>query len=83
MFRPRRRHLRQAIANLVTNALRHTPAGTPIEVGARLADGHAIVTVRDRGPGLDREALNHAFDRFWRGDQARVGPGTGLGLSIV
>ena len=78
-----RDHLRQAIANLVTNALRHTPAGTPIEVGARLENGHAMVTVRDRGPGLDGEALDHAFDRFWRGDQARVGPGTGLGLSIV
>lgn len=78
-----RDHLRQAIANLVTNALRHTPAGTPIEVGARLENGHAMVTVRDRGPGLDGEALDHVFDRFWRGDQARVGPGTGLGLSIV
>ncbi|MGH8992670.1 MAG: sensor histidine kinase, partial [Acidimicrobiia bacterium] len=78
-----RDHLRQAIANLVTNALRHTPAATPIEVGAHLADGHATVTVRDRGPGLDTEALEHVFDRFWRGDRARTGPGTGLGLSIV
>ncbi|MGH8972596.1 MAG: sensor histidine kinase [Acidimicrobiia bacterium] len=78
-----RDHLRQAIANLVTNALRHTPAGTPIAVGARLADGNATITVADRGPGLDEDALDHVFDRFWRGDQARVGPGTGLGLSIV
>jgi signal transduction histidine kinase len=52
-------------------------------VGARLADGYATVTVRDGGPGLDDEALDHVFDRFWRGDAARVGPGTGLGLSIV
>jgi two-component system OmpR family sensor kinase len=78
-----RDHLRQAIANLVTNALRHTPVGTPIDVGARLEGGHATVTVRDGGPGLDGDALHHAFDRFWRGDQARVGLGTGLGLSIV
>ncbi len=78
-----RDHLRQAVANLVTNALRHTPPASPIEVSARLADGYATVTVRDRGPGLDPDALDHAFDRFWRGDQARVGSGTGLGLSIV
>ena len=75
--------LRQAIANLVTNALRHTPPATPIEVGAHVADGYATITVADRGPGLDDDALDHVFDRFWRGDTARVGPGTGLGLSIV
>ena len=76
-------HLRQAIANLVTNALRHTPAGSPIEVSARLADGAATVAVRDHGPGLDDEALAHVFDRFWQADRARVGKGAGLGLAIV
>ncbi len=76
-------HLRQAIANLVTNALRHTPAGSPIEVSARLADGVATVAVRDHGPGLDDEALAHVFDRFWQADRARVGKGAGLGLAIV
>ncbi len=76
-------HLRQAIGNLVTNALRHTPPGTAVEVGARLVDGRASVTVRDHGGGLDEEALAHAFDRFWRSDTARSGAGAGLGLSIV
>lgn len=76
-------HLRQAISNLTTNALRHTPPGTPIEVGCRLDDGLAVVTVRDRGPGLDEESRAHVFDRFWQGDKSRVGTGTGLGLSIV
>jgi two-component system OmpR family sensor kinase len=76
-------HLRQAIANLVTNAVRHTPPGTPIEVGARLRDGAAAVTVRDHGAGLDEDALAHAFDRFWQADRARAGTGAGLGLSIV
>jgi two-component system OmpR family sensor kinase len=76
-------HLRQAIANLVVNALHHTPAGSPIEVGARVDGGEASVTVRDRGPGLDEVALQHAFDRFWQADTARVGSGTGLGLAIV
>lgn len=76
-------HLRQAIANLVTNALRHTPPGTPVQVAARVADGRAVVEVRDHGPGLSEEALAHAFDRFWQADAARVGAGSGLGLSIV
>jgi two-component system OmpR family sensor kinase len=76
-------HLRQALANLVTNALRHTPAGTPIEVSARLVEGAAVVSVRDHGPGFEAEALAHVFDRFWQADKARVGVGAGLGLAIV
>jgi two-component system OmpR family sensor kinase len=76
-------HLRQAIANLVTNAVRHTPTGTAIEVTARSEDGVAVVIVRDRGPGLSPEAFTHAFDRFWQADHARTGAGAGLGLSIV
>ncbi|HET6966196.1 MAG TPA: HAMP domain-containing sensor histidine kinase [Acidimicrobiales bacterium] len=76
-------HLRQAISNLTTNALRHTPPGTRIEVGCHLDDGKAVVTVRDHGPGLDLESRAHVFDRFWQGDKSRVGTGTGLGLSIV
>ena len=76
-------HVRQAIANLVSNALTHTPSGTPIEVSARAAAGRGQVTVRDHGPGLSDDALQHAFDRFWRADPSRVGPKAGLGLSIV
>jgi two-component system OmpR family sensor kinase len=75
--------LRQAVGNLVANAVRHTPPGTPITVVARLEDGAAVVAVRDHGPGLDEETLAHAFDRFWQADRARVGAGSGLGLSIV
>jgi two-component system OmpR family sensor kinase len=76
-------HLRQALGNLVTNALKHTPAGTAIEVSCRLRDGRAAVEVRDHGQGLDEESLAHVFDRFWQSDKARVGTGAGLGLSIV
>ena len=76
-------HLRQAIANLVTNAVHHTAPGTPIEVGAHLNKGSAVVVVRDHGNGLDEEAQAHIFDRFWRADKARVGLGVGLGLAIV
>ena len=76
-------HLRQAIANLVTNAIRHTREGTPIDVGASVSDGAAVVSVRDHGSGLDDEALAHVFDRFWQADSARVGTSAGLGLAIV
>lgn len=76
-------HLRQAIANLVTNAIRHTPPSAPIDVAARLDRGLAVLEVRDHGPGLNQETLAHAFDRFWQGDQARSTTGAGLGLSIV
>jgi two-component system OmpR family sensor kinase len=76
-------HLRQAVANLVTNALAHTPPGSPVEVAAHLVDGTAAVQVRDHGPGLGDEALTHVFDRFWQADRARAGVGAGLGLAIV
>jgi two-component system OmpR family sensor kinase len=76
-------HLRQAITNLVSNAVRHTPPGTAIEVGAFAQNGRALVRVRDHGPGLDAEAAQHVFDRFWQADRARSGTGSGLGLSIT
>lgn len=76
-------HLRQAVANLVVNALRHTPQGSPVDVSTRMIEGAAIVEVRDHGSGLDPEGLAHVFDRFWQADRARVGAGSGLGLSIV
>jgi two-component system OmpR family sensor kinase len=83
VVRGERDHLRQAVANLVSNAVQHTPAGTPVEVAARPEDGEAVLVVRDHGPGLPPGADEHVFDRFWRADSARVGPGSGLGLSIV
>ena len=75
--------LRQAIANLVTNALKHTPEGTAIEVGTRAEDGRGVVSVRDHGPGIAGEDRERVFDRFWRADESRTGTGAGLGLSIV
>jgi two-component system, OmpR family, sensor kinase len=81
--------LRQVLANLVENALRHTPAGSPVEVrvgGASLDDRPAAaVEVVDHGPGLTPEQAERVFERFYRADQARsqAAGGTGLGLSIV
>jgi two-component system OmpR family sensor kinase len=76
-------HLRQAVANLVANALQHTPGGTPIEVSVTRDADAAVLIVRDHGSGLSDEALAHAFDRFWQADPARVGTHAGLGLAIV
>lgn len=76
-------HLRQALANLLANARRYTPDGSPVEVAVRSEGGAASVVVRDHGPGLPEEGLAHAFDRFWRADTSRRSSGSGLGLSIV
>jgi two-component system, OmpR family, sensor kinase len=83
------RRLRQVLANLVNNALTHTPAGSPIEVrvGTSTLDGRpgAAFEVVDHGPGLAPEQAERVFERFYRADPARspADGGSGLGLSIV
>ncbi|MDQ1289458.1 MAG: two-component system, OmpR family, sensor kinase [Actinomycetota bacterium] len=79
--------LRQVVANLVANAVRHTPAGTPIEVGVGTNDaGDSVLEIRDHGPGLTDDQAQRVFERFYRVDSSRrrdTGGGSGLGLSIV
>ncbi len=77
--------LRQVLANLTRNAVIHTPAGTAIEIGVRREGDHAVLEVRDHGPGLPAEAGDQVFDRFWRteGGRSRGRGGSGLGLAIV
>jgi two-component system, OmpR family, sensor kinase len=103
--------LRQVIGNLMSNAMAHTPPGTPIDVRIRSGSldeasapgvtrpgrpgqtppapqyagtrSAAVLEVTDHGPGLTREQAEHAFERFYRADQARTTGGTGLGLAIV
>ena len=77
--------LRQVTANLVGNALTHTPAGSPVEVRAQATDSTGELEVVDRGPGIPEPDLEHIFDRFWRADRSRERStgGAGLGLSIV
>jgi two-component system sensor histidine kinase KdpD len=72
----------QILANLLSNAVVHTPAGTPVEVRASTDDGELIIEVADRGPGLPPGDPNRLFDRFQRGPNAPPG-GTGIGLSLV
>lgn len=84
--------LRQVVTNLIGNAVRHTPPGSPVEVAVGVAPGEdgaqgCVIEVRDHGPGLgDDEQAEKVFERFYRADPSRQrgrGGGTGLGLSIV
>ncbi len=87
-----RARLQQVLANLISNAVKHTPAGTPIEVTVHPAPAADAAThpmhtllVTDKGPGIPVQDQRHIFERFWRSDssRARQTGGSGLGLAIV
>ena len=77
--------VRQAVDNLIDNALRFAPRGTEIVISARIAGPDLMIEVRDAGPGFPDDFLPHAFERFRRPDsgRARSDGGAGLGLAIV
>jgi two-component system, OmpR family, sensor kinase len=79
--------LHRLIANLLENAVRHTPGGTTIELSVRAAGGRAVLTVSDDGPGLPDGVGDQIFSRFVRGTggpaDVALDSGTGLGLAIV
>jgi two-component system, OmpR family, sensor kinase len=85
--------LRQVVANLLGNALTHTPSGGPVRVRLRQEPGFAVLEVSDEGPGIAPQDVAHIFEPFYRADASRErvriaegGPaasGAGLGLSIV
>ena len=78
---PERIH--QVVANLIDNAIRHSPPGGKVSVGAR-TNGAIRIYVRDQGPGIPESERDRIFERFYRSDEARSGDGgSGLGLSIV
>lgn len=74
------RRVRQVISNLVANALRHTPQGGRVTVSATSTDGGIRLVVEDTGVGMSPDAVEHAFERFWREGESA---GAGLGLAIV
>ena len=80
-----RHALRQALANLIANALRHAPAGTEVTLSAGVEGPWAWVAVADKGPGIAKEDQERVFQRFWRSDPAagRAEGRSGLGLTIV
>lgn len=77
--------LRQALGNLVTNAVRHTPPDGTVTLTARGDGEQVVLEVADTGTGIDAEDLPHVFDRFWRAEKSRSRRtgGSGLGLPIV
>ncbi len=74
---------RRALINLITNALRFTPAGGSVTVALDRRNGGSEVSVADTGCGISSQHVPHVFNRFFRGDAQRNSQGTGLGLAIV
>ncbi len=79
------RQIGRVLANLVDNALRHTPAGGVVRIEALACDGVVCVEVQDTGEGITAGDLPHVFDQFFRGERSRsrATGGAGLGLAIV
>jgi signal transduction histidine kinase len=86
MMQVDRSRVRQLLTNLLTNAIKYTPAEGQVSVASVLDGGRVVLTVQDSGIGIAAGDLPHIFDRFWRADPARSRtgsrPGTGLGLAI-
>jgi len=73
----------QAIANLMDNATKYTPAGGAIRVALTVKHGRGALVIADNGPGIPGEAHEKVFQRFYRLEQSRTTPGNGLGMSLV
>jgi signal transduction histidine kinase len=78
-----RSKMQQALANLIVNAIRYAPQGTPILVAAHRRGDELRIEVRDHGPGIASEDRQRIFDKFFRGHNADGTPGSGLGLAIA
>ncbi len=78
-----RSKMQQALANLIVNAIRYAPHGTPILVAAHRKGDALRIEVRDHGPGIATEDRQRIFDKFFRGQNADGTPGSGLGLAIA
>ncbi len=74
--------IERVLANLLENAGKYTPAGSPVEVAARAVENELRVSVTDRGPGVPKGQEDMIFEKFTRGDPESSTPGVGLGLAI-
>jgi two-component system, OmpR family, sensor histidine kinase BaeS len=77
------RWLHQLVTNLLSNALKFTPAGGRVTVRTGQDGPSAVLTVTDTGVGIPADELPHVFDRFWRGQAAAGTSGSGIGLAIA
>ena len=75
--------MRQAVGNLLDNALKFTPAGGAVQVSLRSEGGWASLAIEDTGIGIPETDLDYLFERFHRGGNSSRFPGSGLGLTIV
>ncbi len=75
--------VRQAVANLIDNAVKYTPEGGTVTARVYLKNGDAVLEVRDTGPGVPEAEQPRIWERLYRGDQSRSQSGLGLGLSLV
>ncbi|MCK9389547.1 MAG: heavy metal sensor histidine kinase [Sulfuritalea sp.] len=75
--------LRRALANLISNAIRHTPVGGSIRIRIETTDEGTILAVENTGDPIPQEQLSRIFDRFYRADPARHGGGEGAGLGLA
>jgi signal transduction histidine kinase len=78
-----RERLRQVVGNLIENAVKYSPAGSPVEVRARAVDSVLLVSVSDRGPGIAPVDQRLIFEKFGRVTGSQQKPGSGLGLYIA
>lgn len=78
-----RSRMSQALANLIVNAIRYAPQGTPIVVAAHRQGDALRIEVRDHGPGIAKEDRHRIFEKFFRGQSANGTTGSGLGLAIA
>jgi PAS domain S-box-containing protein len=77
-----RERIRQALSNLIGNSVKFSPPDSRVDVRAERGDNEVVVSVSDRGPGMNEEQLSHAFDRFWQSRRTDR-EGAGLGLAIT
>lgn len=77
------RWMHQVVTNLLSNALKFTPAGGAVAIRTRQDGPHSVLEVADNGVGIPADELPHIFDRFWRGRRAAETSGSGIGLAIA
>ena len=75
--------IKQAVANLIDNAVKYTPRGGTVDVEIYRQNQDAVISVRDTGVGIPLSETQHIWDRLYRSDRSRSKPGQGLGLSLV